>query len=468
MTRSQDNQEFRSWCVEEPEVDLVIDRDSGHVVTARETLSGIEGVVNQLRVDVSQRIAADNPRYLCARCHVPVYVVCLPDRRSFFFRHSIEDGRCSAVTRGPLSEDDINALRYDGQKEGPDHIRIKEQIRRSLECDPEFSGIYAEKVVRGTKPGTWRKPDVQGVFRGVRVVFEAQLSTTFLRIMAERRQFYLEQNAALIWVFKSFPLDSRRLLQDDVFYTNNRNVFIVDEETVAESQRRGCFVMRCIWLQPSLAGNQVKGKWRDELASFTQLTMDRDRQRVYRFDCEGETARLRKIVWDGSWLGEVERYWIDTDPSKLRFSDGWQIIRRGRGQRTGDWLSRDPKGHYGLDGALKSLYSLKLGRPVGWRYTSLIQAVHRSLEVSPDALGVLSKAVTHYGRAKQLADEDKSGKLARRIHAMAGLEPLDTIDWKCVSQQFAATPYDWLLEELFPELYGRPLYYLATGTAKPN
>ncbi|MCF7995020.1 MAG: hypothetical protein K9L88_09295 [Chromatiaceae bacterium] len=101
-----DDQEFRSHCVENPEVDLVVDTTSGVVIEAHEALSGIEGAINQLRVDVMQRIAAKNPRFLCARCHVPVYIVCLADRRRFFFRHQIEDGRCSAVTRGQLGETD--------------------------------------------------------------------------------------------------------------------------------------------------------------------------------------------------------------------------------------------------------------------------------------------------------------------------------------------------------------------------
>jgi len=91
--------QIRSFCVEHPEVTLVIDADTGSTHAVQDLLFGEEGDVNQKRVDVAQRLAADNPRFLCARCHVPVYVVSLPHRRRFFFRHTIEDGRCSAHTR---------------------------------------------------------------------------------------------------------------------------------------------------------------------------------------------------------------------------------------------------------------------------------------------------------------------------------------------------------------------------------
>lgn len=296
-------QQIRSFCVDNPEVAFVIDIDTGEVITAQVAHTGEFGDVVRQRVDVAQRLAADEPRFLCALCHVPVYTVATADRQRFFFRHQIVDGRCSAHTRGQLSQDQINAIKYDGQKEGLDHLRIKEQIRCSLECDPRFTGVQVERYVRGTVPGTWRKPDVQAMFGDLRVCFEAQLSTTFLQVIAERRAFYLENNAALLWIFKDFPLSNWRLLQDDIFYTNNRNVFIVDSETLAESQRRSCFVLRCKWLEPSLTGDQLSFTWREELTCFDWLTIDTQGQRAFLFDCEGEAAQLRIIAWDRSWVG---------------------------------------------------------------------------------------------------------------------------------------------------------------------
>ena len=104
--------------------------------------------------------------------------------------------------------------------------------------------------------------------------------------MAERRNFYLKEHAALVWVFKEFPRDlvPRRLLYDDIFYTNNRNVFIVDERTLAESRQQGRFVMRCLWQSPSLEGDRLRFEWQEHSIPFDQLTIEHERQRVFFFD----------------------------------------------------------------------------------------------------------------------------------------------------------------------------------------
>lgn len=70
------------------------------------------------------------------------------------------------------------------------------------------------------------------------IYFEAQLSTTFLRVMVERRDFYLRNGGTLYWIFRDFMPESRRLLHDDVFYTNNRNIFIVNDEALHASRTR--------------------------------------------------------------------------------------------------------------------------------------------------------------------------------------------------------------------------------------
>lgn len=463
MSTTRGTQQFRTYCVEDPKVDLVIDTHSGAVVEAQAALSGIEGDINKLRVQTAQLLAAGNPRFLCALCHVPVRIVSLLDRRSFFFRHAIEDGRCSALTRGPLSEAQINAIRYDGQKEGSDHLRIKEQIRSSLDCDPDFSDVRPERYLPGTEPGTWRRPDVSGLYRGLRVCFEAQLSTTFLRVMAERRNFYLKEHAALVWVFKEFPRDlvPRRLLYDDIFYTNNRNVFIVDERTLAESRQQGRFVMRCLWQSPSLEGDRLRFEWQEHSIPFDQLTIEHERQRVFFFDCDAAAERLRKVAWDDSWVGDFERYWTTTPLGELSVDKGWQKIRQGLGRRDGVRLSRDPDDEAGLRGVLNGIYGLREGRPVGWGFPSLIQVMHRAFGVAPGSIGVLARAVERYGRAPQLVQEDKSGKLAAKLHAIPGLEALESpMDWRRAAATFPTSPYDQILVHLFPELYRRPRFYL--------
>ncbi len=41
-------------------------------------------------------------------------------------------------------------------------------------------------------------------FGELRMAFEIQLSTTFIRVIAERREFYLREGGLLVWLFASF------------------------------------------------------------------------------------------------------------------------------------------------------------------------------------------------------------------------------------------------------------------------
>lgn len=58
------------------------------------------------------------------------------EERRFFFRHTLEDGRCLARTRGELSQEEIDARRYNGVKESARHLQMKEWVAQCLAADP--------------------------------------------------------------------------------------------------------------------------------------------------------------------------------------------------------------------------------------------------------------------------------------------------------------------------------------------
>ena len=169
------------------------------------------------------------------------------EERRFFFRHTLEDGRCLARTRGELSQEEIDARRYNGVKESARHLQMKEWVAQCLAADPRFTDVATEKRWSGTLTAEWRKPDVRAIYRGIPVVFEIQLSTTYVNVIAERREFYLQEGGLLIWIFAHFDGGARRLTQDDVFFNNNRNAFVVTQATRDASVQRGRFMLDCIW-----------------------------------------------------------------------------------------------------------------------------------------------------------------------------------------------------------------------------
>ena len=110
-------------------------------------------------------------------------------------------------------------------------IQMKEWVAESLRADPNFSDASVEQRWSGALTKGWRKPDVRATYRSTPVVFEVQLSTTYINVIKMRRKFYLREGVLVLWVFAKFDLDARRLAQDDVFFDNNRNAFVASKVT---------------------------------------------------------------------------------------------------------------------------------------------------------------------------------------------------------------------------------------------
>ena len=223
----------KSLVVDDPEIDEVRDLSTGELISARDAVGEDYEKALQFRMALMQGNRAGRPPYACPLCSVPVHLVSMTQERRFYFRHETEDGRCPAKTKGNLSEERILAMKYDGARESAAHIRMKEIIAESIRRDPDFSEPEIEPIWKGAEANGRRRPDVRAVWRDtLPVAFEVQLSTTFLRVIAERREFYLREGGLLLWVFKRFDMGNARLTQDDIFYNNNRNAFIASEDTL--------------------------------------------------------------------------------------------------------------------------------------------------------------------------------------------------------------------------------------------
>jgi hypothetical protein len=89
----------------------------------------------------------------------------------------------------------------------------------------------------------------------------------------------------------------QRQMQDDIFYWNNSNLFVVDDESHRFSVEQGELILRCHYLQPQLKGLE---QWQERLVRFSELTLDLAQQRVFYFDNakarqEAEAARTKLL-----------------------------------------------------------------------------------------------------------------------------------------------------------------------------
>lgn len=420
--------------------------DTGRALQAADVIGSDYSEAVKLRMVVHTRMLNDAPRYRCSVCNVPVYICCLRSEKKFFFKHRQEDGNCPAVTRGSLSQEEINARKYNGAKESNLHRQMKSWLVQCLTLDGRFNDIAEEPRWKGKFSGEWRRPDVRATYNGIPLAFEVQLSTTYLNVIAERRQFYLEQGGLLFWVFAAFEGENSRMLEDDVFYNNNQNAFVVNANTVEASQDAREFQLECIWAEPTKSGDT--GAMHRKTVAFHELTLDPKTQRAFYFDFDGkrqalseeraeERARLRQDFED--WFGGQGFY------SENKLAD-WERFR-GRFARQGVEV---PRYLNQLErGLLVSLYSAKHGRPIGVGYKKLVEVAHRVATGEKRHLTWFVHAAKAYKRLDDL-EEQGSQKWHQKHEACRAEYRKDPKPFEPMRDQ------QGLVELLFPELLPLP------------
>lgn len=430
-------------CVDDPEIDEVINLETGIISPARAVIGSDYDRLEKLRMELAEANASGDSLYACPICMVGVYLSCRrKDEKRFFFKHRTENGNCPAITRGELSKDEMLARKYNAAKESSAHIRLKEIIADSLRRDPNFSEVESEKVWRGMDRSKWRKPDVQALWKGeTRIAFEIQLSTTFLHVIAERRNFYRQEGGLLCWVFRTFDESEARMTQDDIFHNNNRNLFLASEETLKASVAESALMLDCHWLEPAAVGGEVVEAWRHARVPFSDLSLDQVGQRVFYRDCEGLKAGLAK---DAGEEALKQRFYLWWRHSKRSWQDiEWTEAKR-EFRRRGVFLPEYPSDALGL---LNALYSAREGESIGWNHPNFISAANTVANSYKNVVRAFRAALLVYGRGEQLTREDKKGNWAKRVKEYKERLAAGDKDYDRDPQ------YDSLIAFLFPEVW---------------
>lgn len=288
------------------QVEMVRRVSDGEVIVVADWLSSMtDGEMHVLRPRIRQKLP--DAQFVCFCCGHNVHLrKTLSGGHCFVHEEktAAEKVQCLYQQERAVSLDDLNRLRYHGQREGPRHKRTKELIEKILRADPRFSEPDVEKRWTSFADG-WRKPDVASTWKETRVVFEAQVSNTYPQIVAERTDFYRKQGSLLIWIFDHFP-DNWRTLHADTFCSNNQHLFLVDEECATVSEATGQAHFRIYSLRPEV--EPIK-RIEDErfilrpiqvehsgLISFASLTLDVKHQTACLFDAAEESRRVRHKV----------------------------------------------------------------------------------------------------------------------------------------------------------------------------
>jgi len=418
--------------VEDPEIKEALDAKTGDFFDTVRFIKALRyDKYIELRAEIREHLHTEKNMYECAECFTPVYLISSKNKR-VSFRHTTENGSCRAITRGILSQDEINARKYNGLRESEAHKRIKRQIERSLLADPSFRNIVLEATWRSSgKPKSFRRPDVRAEVGSGKIVFEAQLSTTFLTVVVGRRVFYRDENALLVWVMARFSPNDRTQMADDLIFTNNSNVLIVDEETARISEERHNFHVRCHYRRPLRDKGGIIDQWEEQIVSFHDLTCDVEAGKAYFFDYAGAEKSLRaELAFDAENQLRAEFFVLWEAPEKydadLKYRQKWDDLRTTLEHRN-IAIPLSPNYSTSFRNLINSILSAKSGAPVGWKFNQLIQVAHHIANQSPENVLAFGYAVKHFGRDGLIKEQDRSGKwneLARTIKlALAKYDP---------------------------------------------
>lgn len=434
-------------CVDDPEIREVLDLESGLFLSAQHAIGNDYDKLEKLRMVLAESSAEDRCKYVCPICGVGVYIVCVRrnNEKRFFFRHRSENGNCPAITRGELSKEEIEARKYNGAKESWAHIRMKEIIAESLAHDPDFSDIKIEKIWKGQDRASWRKPDVQALWRGkLPVAFEIQLSTTFLHVIAERRLFYKAEGGLLCWIFKSFDSVSAKMMQDDVFFNNNHNLFLASEDTLKFSNERKSLVLDGRWTEPVAINGHIMEQWNGQFVSFSELTQDQKQQRIFFFDYEKQKSSLTMLENTEALKQKFESWWGNNGYNPQP-DDIW-LKFRSEFEQQNVILPDSPSE---VQKIFNALYSAKAGKSVGWQHKKFISVAHTVAGSHKNILQIFRVALLVYNRRDQINSEDSEKKWEKKVKDYK--EKISAGD----TAYNRETKFDSLIAFLFPEVWSK-------------
>lgn len=400
----------------------IMDLDSAVPVETNSFLSRELSLVIQDRAKLASRflLDRDKPWLVCQLCGAALLLVRTKHRFFHFRHHPTIEGlvKCDISTKGELSPAQITAIKYNAQKESQAHIRLKEIIRDSLIADRLCGEPQVEKVWKGqtvAERAAWRKPDVQVVRGNLRIAFEVQLSTTFLTEIVGRREFYRANGGSMIWVFQNFDPTATKTAEEDIFFLNNLNVFIVNDQTLARSRETRRMAFDCWYAVPELAGRTIINEWRRAEVFLDELTFIPEKQIVFYNDYQDQRKALESSINIDALRDDFHSFWIeyasqDTPESRKRWIDlrkRMAIVFPAIQLPTFHWTTP-------FQGAVSIVLSARYGRPVGYRFERLINVSNQAFDSYKPFLLQFGWTLEIFEQNELLNEQDKKGTWAKR------------------------------------------------------
>lgn len=279
-------------------IDTVVDVETGKEIYAKEFFSQSESVIFKMRTELQKAIYLRHPKYICKYCGQMVKISGRKTERGVatFFSHLRDSDDCDYKTTTGRTKREIEREKYSKCNEGERHKKLKDLLTTFLLRTSGVTNVRAENTMSGNHPMlNWRRPDVAVSYRGQEIIFELQLSSTFVSVITERDLFYRLNKKFIIWVFnfddQSEHVNLNNMVVKDVYYNHKLNIFIFDKAAYDESNKQGELILKCNWIRPDGSWEYPNINNSDELGgrfvSLSELTYSND-YKPYYYDAEKE------------------------------------------------------------------------------------------------------------------------------------------------------------------------------------
>lgn len=276
----------------------IYDLETGNTINADDFFQKPMDELIKSRDTFQEYINKDIRRFVCPICFEMIRISGRGDERGIpsIFTHKNDSVYCQRTTTG-RSAKEINRIKYGRYGQSLRHKILKELLSNFLRDKNSVAlgvqNVEIEKRVNSAIPFfNWRQPDVQIEYQGKKIVFEIQLSTTFLSVIKERNTFYRLNGYYIIWVFNfddnNKYVDLNNLAMKDIYFANKMNAFIFDDEAKKWSSERSQLVLKCNWLDADSCWHYPNTEERFGGVPITldQLIFDTKTFKPYFYDAE--------------------------------------------------------------------------------------------------------------------------------------------------------------------------------------
>lgn len=388
---------------------------------------------------------------VCSVCSEPLKLCSgVGTRQRLHFRHNRDNKNCPIKTSEKQNQKEIDTIRYNGAKESLRHLELKEFIYSQLVQDSRFKQPEMEKVVKIlNEKKSWRRPDVSVIFGNKKIVFEVQLQTTYLNIIVEREEDYKSEQTYIMWFFDSSNMDKFRFSEEDIFYANKSNAFVITNKTMELSINENKFLFYCYYKVPYIQNNNLNEEWKSDIITFDDLNFDQDNYKVYYYDFDKEYNRLQAIV-ETRILYISKNKQIYQKPSKDIIESSLNKLEDCDNIDDCKIIENDLKSLFKEYNAINNskivrtivmLYSIEQQKVFGWENDSLIWALNNFFYHNMEYAFLIIKMITIKNLWKDIQNKDEKYAFKRKFN-----------QWKVRKKDLDEKEYNGLFITLFPEL----------------